>query len=311
MTRTPHSSTVRLLPPEELYWAVLRAPVALDHEEHSESARGGALLEALQGEIPAPVEELHAKFVPGEGGGRSEGNGPGHGGGGTHLVIACAVPLDRLTKLAPGATVVRPATLPAFLPAGLRVDAFNLLCGSFEPRQVRAARTTRAWILAAAMCGLAALLWWGLDRRTSAWSADALAARRATLELAAQAGVAIDDVPRAEATMTQKVASLRQIAAMDMRDLHSPDASDTLSAWLSRWPSDDSLRVRSLSIQPWAFAVTTLWQGEDREQASAAARQWIARWTVPPGWELNQPQVQQDQQGIQVQSGARRMEVSR
>lgn len=240
------------LPVERCYWAVLDAPGF---------KRSGPIppgvLDLFADEVPVPLSELHAVCAPASSG----------------KLVVCAVHADELREIDAGTAALTPASVPEHL-TGVDLMAFNLLVGTFEPRQERTKRVRAQLSLLATVALLFALTTWGLVRRTAHWNAAGSAAQTFMQSLAAgddPSGVSIE------------LASLRQINEVMARVRPTPDAAAALVELLTAWPTSVPCKPQSIAVSETGISISVTVTGD----ASA----FLRAFTAPTGWQLSEPRV--------------------
>jgi hypothetical protein len=238
---------VNTWPAERFYWSVLDGAVKAGPVPPG-------LLAALEGDLPEPLEHLHAVCAPiGEG-----------------RVIVCAARRAELAQ------VRSPRLTPDRLPPCAEGDAsaLNLLVGEFEPRVFRRARARQRLIAMAAVIVCALLVMLGLWRRARVWDVEAADARRAQAALLRGVGALSTEA------LAQDLARTRRDSAG--RVMPPPDASLTLASVLSSWPRVPS-KPSSLSIAEKTASLAVSVEGD--------ASPFLSAFKAPPGWTLQEPQV--------------------
>jgi hypothetical protein len=259
-------------PASRFYWSV----VGIENDALSPRSRARPSRDYLdslaEDDLPLPLELLHIVHTP-LGDGRS---------------LACAVPKASLLELTPGAISLTPDSIPTSLGISTSEShAFalpELLVDQFEPVELVRERSKR-WLLAAAACGVCAMLGTlGLLRRASDARTHADHLRAASIERVQQI------LPRAHADTTLGLAALQRELA-DLRSTHapdtalarSPDAVGTLAHVLAHLPTTTSLRTDVLAVTP---ATITLSVATDADPQA-----FLKSLAAPQGWSLDEPRL--------------------
>jgi hypothetical protein len=271
---SPH----RVLPTEDLYWALLDAS-ALPVRRQSDAQALGFLFENA---LPAPIDTFHAVY-----------HRAGAGGG---QILACAMPREDLRALMDtnGETLsLCPEKLPAFISERVECEPslLNLLTREFEPRSVK--RGKRRWLMtwSGIIATLLVLVIFGLERRTAAVRGQIAQTRGARAQLIAQStGIAVSGNQPAELRFLAELRSLRQTrqrSGGNAEDATSEiqEVTPVLADLLGRWPKELHVLVESLSITPTTMTLRGQTPSSGDVQSLANAFDAIA------GWRLQQPQI--------------------
>jgi hypothetical protein len=271
--RPPH----RVLPPEELHWALLDAS-ALPARKQIDPQALGFLFENV---LPTPIERFQAVYQ------RVGAGGP---------IIACAMAREDLRVLANTEEEILslcPETLPTFISERVECEPslLNLMTGEFEPRSVQ--RAKRRWVktlllITAVLVGLVIL---GLERRTASLRGQTAQTRGARAQLIAQStGIAVSGNQPAELRFLAELRSLRQTrqrSGGNAEDATSEiqEVTPVLAELLGRWPKELHVLVESISITPTTMTVRGQTPSSGDVQLLANAFDSIE------GWRLQQPQI--------------------
>lgn len=300
--------------PSTLYWALLPRESGVARSTHGEDSDALPCFDALQHEIPAPLEELAICLVPTQDG----------------RTLACAIPRERLASVPPDILSAGPATLPDFAPSDIDPAQLNFLQGSLEPAAVRVARRWRMGLVLVCGTWLVVAMGVGLERRTRAWQEQAQQIRAATQEVLRVTMGASG--PQAMQDLAERVESLSRASKVQARDVVGPDASLALERWLAsiaRAIEADAAKVstepagqgderraslRSIRVTSDRVDVSLELRASDGDVEAVATRlsdatarvgALLAAWKVPDGWRLDQPRMQTRLGIVQVDVSAR------
>lgn len=250
-------------PCERFFWALIDASVLPAGERVSDER----LRFMLEPELPLPLEDVHADFVPVTG---SE-----------KRFVACALPRIVLREETPsGALTIGPSEAPAFVreAVGERFDAarINLLVGEFEPGPVRKWRRRTSLATAAGVVLAFALVIVGIERRILGANdnAEVLRAQRDVLIARAlgpaPAGQPLPPELRLEAEL--RALSLTRRQSETLSNAVAPvDATDRLTDLLAHWPTDVPTKTESIVVSDGAVHVHGVVTASEDAQRLATA----------------------------------------
>ncbi|MBX3378386.1 MAG: hypothetical protein KF678_15435 [Phycisphaeraceae bacterium] len=249
--RTVSAPTV---PADRLFWSIVEAS----------GIRAGRIPSGLwpliEEDVPVDPEQLWGIAVPID----------------DHRIAACAIRSADLIDHAGDAVALTPAELPGFIPAP--AAAFNFLVGEHEPRAARRARLRRHCVAAACTLLSVVLIAIGLSRRTAAWNAEALAARKATdgviASIAPHPGWSRDD-------LALELMHRRQAAPAEF--VPPADAAEALAGVLANWPTQVANRPQAISASGASASISVTVPGD--------AQAFLAALKPPEGWRLNEPRL--------------------
>lgn len=247
-------------PAERFFWSVLEAP-----GWKASGALHAALLERFGEELPVDMATVHAVGVP-------MGDG---------TVLACAVPVDELAGLDPGALSLTPVDVPAFVHTSdgpLLAEQLNLLVGVWEPRPIRQARMRRHVFAAAtvALCGLLAAV--GFSRRAAHDDASrSFAASESKRVLSSVLPGGMIETLEAELKKVEFAAGVqRQVG-------RGADAGIALGDLLKGWPKDVPSKPQAIAVTPSSATVSVAVEGDPSPFLRAIKG--------PDGWAMAEPRL--------------------
>ncbi len=274
-------------PAERFYWATLSPGVV-----RRDGVLAPGAIEAVRDQIPAPMEQLHAVAAMtteraqaghGSGGGSEDGGARVDRSGG----IVCAIEIEQLRTLDPGALMLTPESIPACLEShgsgSIDLARLNLLTGEFEPPAIRSHRHRRAAIVLGAIAISCAAVAFDLARRAELLRRAAQDDAEAAQRVLAQAALAQDSGAPEALAMERELEQLRAVASRAGRGA-SFDAPSALAEIVGAWPSAEGALPQSLSVRPEAATMTV------RTPGAPAA--FLSAWKTPAGWSSAEPRVQ-------------------
>ena len=268
-------------PCERFYWCILDASLL----PAGEKATDERMRFVLEPELPVPLDDVHAVFVP--------------AAGNPAKVVACALPKEVLRRDVPAqALTLGPSDAPAFVrdafEKGLDPTKLNLLVGEFEPATVRSWRR-RTTCAALAFVALAfALTLVGIERRAASARNDeeSLRSRRESLVTSALGPPPPGHVLPPELRLAAELRSLRQTRRQSDTVPASIDITDRLIDLLQHWPLDVPTRTESIVVSDTAIHVRGLVSENDAAQRLATATSALA------GLRMSFPSVQAAPDGV-------------
>jgi len=258
-------------PAAAFYWSILDAPAVPVTSLRPPTAPAAALDLLLASDLPLPVDEVHAVYR------RLDGK----------RVLACAAPTTSLQSLPRDSLSLSPTGWPEVIEAecvDLSPSDFNLLVGAFEPRPVRRARATRALWASGCVLLIGALAAIGFERRASAWTLDAAAARTASDEVLL---AAFPDEPPASTVrplrLKAELEQLRRTRGPEHINDAPADSAVALSHLLASWPADRLADTQVVSVSESALSMNVRVDGDPQELLEGLS--------PVPGWVREEPRV--------------------
>jgi hypothetical protein len=281
-TAVPFSSSMHVRwPCERFYWGILD-PSLLPAGEKATDERLRFLLEP---ELPVPLDDVHAVFVP--------------AAGSPSRIVACALSREVLQRDVPTqALTLGPGDAPAFVRDAFGNDVdptdLNLLVGEFEPVKVRSwrRRTTFAALAFVALAFAVTIV--GIERRATAARNDgeSLQIHREGLVASALGPPPPGQVLPPELRLAAELRSLRQTRRQSDAVPASIDITDRLIDLLKHWPIDVPSRTESIVVSDTAVHVRGLVSENDAAQRLATATSALA------GLRMSFPSVQAAPDGV-------------
>ncbi len=279
---TPSTSSFHVRwPCERFYWSILDTSLIPDGEKATDER----LRFLLEPELPVPLDDVHAVFVPAVGSSKS--------------VVACALSKDILQREVPAeALTLGPGGAPAFMRDTLGEDfdssTLNLLVGDFEPATVRSwrRRTTLAALAAVVLAFALALI--GIERRvaTARDEGESFRSRRESLVAAALGPPPPGNGLPPELRLAAELRALRQTRHQSDAIPSPVDATARLIDLLSHWPLGIPTRIESVVVSDTAIHVRGLVSENDAAQRLATATSALA------GMQMSFPSVQAAPDGV-------------
>ena len=272
MSRPPASQRI-CWPARRFYWAVLDTtgfPRAGTARGPSTRQLGYVFENVLPG---VQIEHVHAVYrrLPAQG-----------------RVLACGVPAETLKPLADHAVTLTPESLPPFVTEEVDPASLNLLTGRFLPPAIRRRRHRWFGQVAMIVATCAALLVWGMERRTSALRHQRHDVSEARTQVFGQVlgsgwGQAASGGQPPELRLAAEVRRLEQTRQGDHDMTELSDCSLLLAKVLSHWPAAVRARTESVSVTEAAVTIRA------NVASMADAQQFANAFAGLPGWRLKQP----------------------
>lgn len=266
-------------PADRLFWAVLHGPSATSSLRHFARRTHQRELEyALEGELPLPLDAVHAVFVP-----LPDGR-----------VLACAAACEDLHSLSEE-TSLTPSELPPWIQTDVEPASIELLTGPFTPRRVVVLRQRwAAASLAIVLLGLTFIIA-GLEIRI-----DTVTAAQKRIHADADA-VLVDagfEGPREQARL-QLLAGVRQLeqSATGQPSRSTFDSMLALSHVLEAWPEDADVSLVSMDASGRTIAITAAAPDATRAGALASALEVV--W-AEGNWRAQPPDVMRHRGGVRI-----------
>ncbi|MGH7245260.1 MAG: hypothetical protein ACREJD_17745 [Phycisphaerales bacterium] len=276
----------------EFYWGIIEQGSGASRR----AAREAEWLDALQAELPIPVDELEVAW--------------------THIddgrVLACAMPVASLRELLDaemrrthsgsarmcGLLTLGPADLPPILrdaAPDIDVSSINFLTGSYTPAciqslRARARRLGMFYVTAAISLIGVGVRWRALEAAREHESIDVQ-----TREVLAEAGFENRDKAIGTRELLETTSVVRRARGPEAASAALGDASISLTTLLRNWPAGVDAQTSHLSITDRAASLSIQLADESQAQAVGTA---LARCE---GWMLLPPRTQRSGGGSGVQ----------
>lgn len=265
--------------PDRLYWAVLDPPSGRRSSLlFRRQAQRRELEFALEGEIPVPLESVHATFTPLD----------------DERVLACAVARDEL-KVIGDALSLAPSALPGWIDAEVDAASIELLTGSFTPRRIMGLRRHWALVLITFVVIALGLISVGLELRVRAAASERQQVKSEFGAMLTEAGF---EGPPSQARM-QLIGRIRTLeqAAPDPSTAPALESMVVAALVLQAWPDDETIELGSIEATGERVVISAAAPDASGAGDLASAMESAL---VEEGWRAMPPDVMRLRGGVRI-----------